>query len=432
MDKNKNSFGSSAICLIVIFAVFAGILFGVNSYTAPVIEWNDNAAVLEPLYKLLPEAEGFKLLYDASKPEASELKDVPDTVRYIHSVVPDAGFALRLSTTEGYTHEPIEISFAVDPDGKIINAQVDAYPDTKDMGVDTYPLTYIGQDSALSDVSLVAGITFSSSAFKKAIADGFSALVDNGLVAEGYKDPLQALNEVLPEVFPGIANNSGIVQAEELQPSGKLLQMAMKSTADTGIAYFAGAGEDLYLIVVNAFGVAKAYDTKGNDITDSAPAQALEEAVADAEANRKDYLKKDTKAFKKLTGDDLELTQLTPETFNSVTGAYQLQSGGETYYGFTSRTFGFGDMQLVTRFVLDGTGKIVSMNADELILEKEYFSSYTLDESSYKAGFTGLTADSFTAEDTLITGATLSSNAVKTAVYDVFAAFQNLQNNGGI
>jgi Na+-translocating ferredoxin:NAD+ oxidoreductase RnfG subunit len=432
MDKNNNSFGSSAICLIVIFAVFAGILFGVNSYTAPVIEWNDNAAVLEPLFRLLPEAEGFKLLYDASKPEASELKNVPDTVRYIHSVTPDAGFALRLSTTEGYTHEPIEISFAVDPEGKIINAQVDAYPDTKDMGVDTYPLTYIGQDSALSDVSLVAGVTFSSSAFKKAIADGFSALVDNGLVAEGYKDPLQALNEVLPVVFPGIANNSGIVQAEELQPSGTLLQTAMKSTADTGMAYFAGDGEDLYLIVVNASGVVKAYDTKGNDITDSAPAQALEEAAADAETNRKDYLKKDTKAFKKLTGDDLELTVLAPETFNSVTGAYKLLSGGETYYGFTSRTFGFGDMQLVTRFVLDGTGKIVSMNADELILEKEYFSSYTLDESSYKAGFTGLTADSFTAEDTLIAGATMSSNAVKTAVYDVFAAFQNLQNSGGI
>ena len=300
------------------------------------------------------------------------------------------------------------------------------------MGVETYPLTYIGQDSALSDVSLVAGVTFSSSAFKKAIADGFSVLVDNGLVAEGYKDPLQALNEVLPVVFPGIANNSGIVQAEELQPSGKLLQTAMKSTADTGMAYFAGDGEDLYLIVVNASGVVKAYDTKGNDITDSAPAQALEEAAADAETNRKDYLKKDTKAFKKLTGDDLELTVLAPETFNSVTGAYKLLSGGETYYGFTSRTFGFGDMQLVTRFVLDGTGKIVSMNADELILEKEYFSSYTLDESSYKAGFTGLTADSFTAEDTLIAGATLSSNAVKTAVYDVFAAFQNLQNNGGI
>ena len=204
------------------------------------------------------------------------------------------------------------------------------------------------------------------------------------------------------------------------------------STADTGMAYFAGDGEGMYLIVVNASGVVKAYDTKGNDITDSAPAQALEEAAADAEANRKDYLKKDTKAFKKLTGDDLELTVLTPETFNSVTGAYKLLSGGETYYGFTSRTFGFGDMQLVTRFVLDGTGKIVSMNADELILEKEYFSSYTLDESSYKAAFTGLTADSFTAEDTLIAGATLSSNAVKTAVYDVFAAFQNLQNNGGI
>ena len=198
------------------------------------------------------------------------------------------------------------------------------------------------------------------------------------------------------------------------------------------MAYMAGEGDDLYLIVVNAFGVVKAYDTKGNDITDNAPAQALEEAAADAEANRKDYLKKDTKAFKRLTSDEVEMTELVPETFNSVTAAFKLVSGGETQYGFTSRTFGFGDMQLVTRFVLDGNGTIVSMNADELILEKEYFSSYTLDEPSYKAGFAGLTADSFTAEDTLIAGATMSSNAVKTAVNDVFKTFQNLQENGGI
>ena len=430
MEKNNNSVGNAARCLILIFAVFVAILFAVNSYTAPIIEWNDSAAVLAPLYKLLPDAEGFSLLYDSAKPEASALTGVPSTVRYVHSVQPDAGYAVQLSTTEGYTHEPIEISFAVDAEGKIVNAQVDAYPDPKDMGVDSYPLTYIGQDSALSDVSLVAGVTFSSSAFRKAIADGFTALVDNGLVAEGYKDPLQALNELLPQVFPGIANISGIVQAEEAQPSGALLQTVLRSNADTGAAYIAGEGDDLYLVIVNAFGVAKAYDTKGNDITDSAP--ALEEALADAAANQKDYLKKDTKAFKKLTGDDMELTQLTPDTFNSVSGAYKLVSGGETYYGFTSRTYGFGDMQLVTRYVLDGSGKIVSMNADELILEKEYFSSYTLDEASYKAGFAGLTAESFTAEDTLITGATISSNAVKTAVYDVFAAFKNLQENGGL
>ena len=429
MDKKNNSLGSAILCLVLIFAVFTGILFAVNTYTGPVIEWNDSAAVLAPLYKLLPDAEGFTLLYDAEKPDASSLTDVPATVRYIHSVQPDAGYALQLSTTEGYTHEPIEISFAVDPEGKIVNAQVDAYPDTKDMGVDSYPLTYIGQDSALSDVSLVAGVTFSSSAFRKAVADGFAALVNNGLVAEGYKDPLQALNELLPVVFPGIANSSGIVQAEEIQPSGTL-QTVLKSTADTGMAYIAGEGENLYLITVNALGVAKAYDTKGNDITDSAP--ALSEALADAAANQKDYLKKDTKAFKKLTSDDVELTQLAPDTFNSVTGAYKLVDGGEILYGFTSRTFGFGDMQLVTRFVLDGNGTIVSMNADELILEKEYFSSYTLDEPSYKAGFAGLTADSFTGEDTLISGATISSNAVKTAVYDVFAAFKNLQENGGL
>ena len=134
MDKNNNSLGSAILCLVLIFAVFTGILFAVNTYTGPVIEWNDSAAVLAPLYKLLPDAEGFTLLYDAEKPDASSLTDVPATVRYIHSVQPDAGYALQLSTTEGYTHEPIEISFAVDPEGKIVNAQVDAYPDTKEIG----------------------------------------------------------------------------------------------------------------------------------------------------------------------------------------------------------------------------------------------------------------------------------------------------------
>lgn len=128
----------------------------------------------------------------------------------------------------------------------------------------------------------------------------------------------------------------------------------------------------------------------------------------------------------------MELTALSLDTFNSVTGAYKLVSGGNTYYGFTSRTFGFGDMAIVTRYVLDENGAIVKMNADELILEKDYFSNYTLDETSYKEGFQGITESTFTGDETLITGATMTSNAVKTAVQDIFEAFQNLKENGGI
>ena len=432
MENKTSSLLKVFFVLVLIFAAFCAILFGVNSYTAPIIEWNDSAAILAPLYRLLPDAPTFVLLYDSSVPDYSELENVPAAIRYIHEMQDGSGYALQLSTSEGFTGDPIEISFAVDAAGKVINAQVDSYADTKDMGVEDYPLTYIGEDSSLSNVDLVAGVTYSSSAFKRAIADGFAALTENGLVAEGYKDPVQALNEVLPSVFPGIANNAGVAQEEELQPSGALLQTAFKSTADTGFAYFAGEGEDLYLIVVNAFGTAKAYNVKGKDITDSVPAQALEQAKANAAENAKDYLKKDTKAFKKLTADDMELTALPADTFNSVTGAYKLVSGGQTMYGFTSRTFGFGDMPIVTRYLLDEYGAIVKMTADELILEKEYFSSYTLDETSYKDGFAGLNKDTFTGDQALISGATMSSNAVKTATHDVFETFESLKEKGGL
>jgi hypothetical protein len=78
-------------------------------------------------------------------------------------------------------------------------------------------------------------------------------------------------------------------------------------------------------------------------------------------------------------------------------------------------------------YVLDEQGAIVKMTADELIFDAEYFHGYTLDEPTYKAGFAGLTSGSFTGDQALISGATLTSNAMKTATKDVFAAFDLLK-----
>ena len=62
------------------------------------------------------------------------------------------------------------------------------------------------------------------------------------------------------------------------------------------------------------------------------------------------------------------------------------------------------------------------MTSDDIILYPEYFSSYELDEAKYKEGFSGLTAESFTGEQALISGATASTNAMTVATEDVFAA----------
>ena len=58
-------------------------------------------------------------------------------------------------------------------------------------------------------------------------------------------------------------------------------------------------------------------------------------------------------------------------------------------------------------------------------------SPWNLDESSYKEGFIGLTGESYTGEQTLISGATMSSDAAATAVRDTFAAFDRLVESEG-
>ena len=57
--------------------------------------------------------------------------------------------------------------------------------------------------------------------------------------------------------------------------------------------------------------------------------------------------------------------------------------------------------------------------------------SVFLDEAKYKEGFAGLTADSCTGEQTLISGATASTNAMTVATDDVFAAFQAISATDG-
>ena len=77
----KNNVFKSALTLILIFAVFAGLLFGVNLFAAPLIAANDNAAELAPLFAVMPEAKGFELIYSAEDPAAPDYFDERYSVR---------------------------------------------------------------------------------------------------------------------------------------------------------------------------------------------------------------------------------------------------------------------------------------------------------------------------------------------------------------
>ena len=434
MPDKKTGFAASALVLVLIFAVFALVLFGINIFAAPLIEANGSAQQFAPLYSVMPEAKGFELIYDANDSAASALVDVPDTVQAIYSETSGLGYAIRLSTTQGYTKEPIEFTIAIDAEGKISGTELTAYPDTKDFGAD-YPGSFIGQDSALGDVGLVAGVTYSSSAFKNAVSDGFAALIGNGLVGAGVKSDAQILTELSVQVFTGLANRDGVAQVEEpeiAEGQFTFIQKIMKALNGSGFAFVAKDGESSYLLIANVSGTVRVYDIEGKDVTETANAAMVEEASSYAAANTASTADAEQKKLRTMVSEGAELTALSlGDAFNSVTGAYRIADGETTLYGFCARPYAYSNQPIAVYFVLDENGAIVSMASDEIILFGEYFTSYELDESQYKDGFAGLTADSFTGEQALISGATASTNAMTVATEDVFAAFQAISATDG-
>ena len=434
MPNKKTGFAASALVLVLIFAVFALVLFGINIFAAPLIEANGSAQQFAPLYSVMPEAKGFELIYDANDSAASALVDVPETVQAIYSETSGLGYAIRLSTTQGYTKEPIEFTIAIDAEGKISGTELTAYPDTKDFGAD-YPGSFIGQDSALGDVGLVAGVTYSSSAFKNAVSDGFAALIANDLVGAGVKSDAQILTELSVQVFTGLANRDGVAQVEEpeiAEGQFTFIQKIMKALNGSGFAFVAKDGESSYLLICNVSGAVRVYDIEGKDVTDTANAAMMEEASSYAAANTVSTADAELKKLQTMVSEGAELTALPlDDVFNSVTGAYRVTDGETTLYGFCARPYAYSNEPIAVYYVLDENGAIVSMACDEIILFGEYFTSYELDEAKYKEGLTGLTAGSFTGEQTLISGATASTNAMTVAIEDVFAAFQAISATDG-
>ena len=414
----KKEFSKSIAVLLVLFVLSALLLTGINTVTAPLIEANGASAQFEPLFAVMPEAQNFDVLYSAQDPAATTLVDVPETVTGVYSETSGLGYAITLSTSAGYTKEPIEMTLAVDAEGKISALEVTAYPESRDVGAE-YLTSFQGQDSALPDVGLVAGTTFSSAAIKNAVSDGFAALINNDLVGAGVKSDDQVLLELLPQAYPGIASN-GVGQYEEAEVNSGSILKAYKALNGSGFGFILNDGSANYLGVWTLAGGAKIVDLEGNTVDNAA---LLEEIRAYGAANAESLADKEIAKLQRMVSEGAEITALPVELYNSVTGVYSILDGGAQFYGFVARSYGYSNLPMAVYYVLDVNGAVVAMNADELIFYKDYFTDYTLDEPSYKEGFIGLTGDSYNGEQAIIAGATMSTGGVDTATKDVFAAF---------
>lgn len=378
------------------------------------------SAANERLNEVLPGAAGFEDI-------TSTLTNLPASVLKVHKEVGGLGFAIEVAATGYNTAAPMDVVIGVDAQGKIVEVKIFAYNDTPSFDITkkdpAYLDSYKGQDSTLADVGLVAGSTISSTGLKTAVSEAMGALAENNLVQAGVKSDEQILTEMIPTV------TSGWVKITDAKASGNIVK-AQKASNGTGFAYIMKSGEASYLAVVNAMGVCKVYDVEGNDVTADQAALA-DEAKAQAATEQTSFASDfETKLGKMMTGA-AEFTAIEADTFNTVVSAVSFTVDGTMYYGFYSRAYGFDQMDVY--FVLDENGAIVKMDAAEFIfLESDFveYGGFQGMPSGYVDGFVGATGDAWTGDPAIIAGATKTTDAVKAATADVFAAFNSITGGG--
>ena len=170
----KKTLAPVIVLTVICFAVALALAF-VNEITAPVIEENAGSSQSKSLSEVLSGGKFGSPM--------TELTNLPDTVKAVYEEKSGMGYALVLATSSQYSSEDMGITVGIDKNGVIRGIVLTAYFESKDFGRDTYPKTFIGKDGSLAGIELVSGVTYSSRAFKEAVADAFTALSANGLIA---------------------------------------------------------------------------------------------------------------------------------------------------------------------------------------------------------------------------------------------------------
>lgn len=406
-----NKSAKSIILPVIVVILAFVILFLVNIWTYPLIIASRMQGEVGPAMDVMPNAKGFEEL---------QLDNIPSTVETVYKETSGQGYVVKVSTKAGFTKEAIVFYVAINGDNKVQKINVTEYPETRDVG-DGYVDTFIGSDSTLSTVDLIAGVTYSSSAIKNGVADAFKALSDNGLIVAAKKEPKQLYEELMPVVFGTAVNPAGMMAQEEFTSSISGVVKAQKALNEGAVAYWYSEGEENYAVVTDGKR-AKVYDLEGNEVS-SLSSSVLSSLMEEAKTIVKDNSSSDIKRFKKYVPNS-SVTEIDVPLFNNVTTAFQCVNENGTYYGFGVRSYAFENTPLTMYISIDDNGAIYSFNCSSLYVEPEYFTHSEPD--NYTGGLVGVT-ESWSGDEALITGATLTSEAVRDAINDVFDSFKAIK-----
>ena len=419
----KDGLFKALLIMFINVVVFGGASFGLNFVTGPIIEKNNAGAALGVLKEVMPEGEAFEDI------TATITIDAASGITEVYKETTGKGYVFK---GEKFNYQnTVYVTVGVTADGKICGV---TFNENGDFALDDVNLeSYIGKDSALADIIIKAGATVSSTSLKTIVETGLNLLIENNLITAGVKSEAQILTEYIPTAHPGICDN-GNVKGEEVAATGNIVS-GYKGENGAGFAYIMTKAEKSYLVVTNNMNGAHVYAATINEATGEATvnevtaehSDLVTEALAHTNANKTSYDATAISKFNSLMGVD-NAKAISVNAVNSVVAAVEFEKDGVKYYGFYSRSFGFHTMDVF--IVIDENGAIAKFNAAQLIFDEQYFMGFQGVPSGYISGFNGLTAETFDGSQAVITGATMTSNAIKQSTNDSFAAFKTIANGG--
>ena len=381
----------SAISLTVICAVVALLLAFTNHITAPIIEEQQNAEKNKALLVVMPNGKDFQ------KIDIGEY-DLPETITEAYSET-NGGYVFTMST-KGYA-AGLVLMCGVDAEGKVTGATYISSNET--LGAEkTYGDNLKGADiKSIDSVDTVTSATMTTAAYKSAVKDALGAVIIIGGGSVDLRTPEEIFADNLSEVLPEAEGKfSYILKTEILDGIDSVY------AADNGTGYVFIMGENFI-----------ATDKDGNV-----------KSQVDATVKIKVETAAKKQISSKLTEIDISGYTDMPE---HVKKAYKTDSGN---YVFDLEAKGFGingdkwynpsGKPIYIRASVTSDGVIIACQTVEQS-ESDGYGSNCANPEFYNQ-FSSKTESDYGDIDA-ISGATITTNAYKTAVSKVFEAIKILK-----
>ncbi len=422
----KNDTLKSIIVLTSICLITALLLSGANLLTAPIIADAEQGKESSSFLDVLPDAD---TLIDV------ELgSDAPASVLALKKAANGSGYAFKF-VINGYSGVPMNAIVGIGSDGKIIKLSFIEYTDSPGIGSpEGFDALFRGKDNSTADND--SGATVTTNAIKLALSDVYAVLAAYSDIEQSDEQKLSGLWEKLMPSAVTPAGAYSFAPADAIESADPSIVAVYAPSNEIGYVYLIKSAEDKSVAVaVNAFGKAyKVLDLDGNDLTDDAAYTAAKQTAENAQ--KPIYLAKEkvntrmlTNAFKTLVGEDkadsLTISAIElPAVSSSVVSSYKVSDGKNEYYTLSAQVVGYGGTVKVL-YVFDNKGDIVLYKTTSHSESSGYGAAIA--DKSYAEKLVGKDISELSDSDILISGATVTSNAVKLAKNDIKAAFEALK-----